>query len=198
MHIVSVEGNIGSGKSSLINSLNELGYTTEQEPMEDWTDFLTKFYNEPNKFSFALQMKILLSQIQMVENHHNTSILFTERSPTTSFEIFAQNLLNEHKISQEEFNLYGSYYKKFSWKPDFVIYLQTTSKQCMDRIHKRNRECERNISVSYIEDLNKLHNKVYGSYLGKPIIFIIDASQSEQTVLLECKTIINHIKNLNT
>ena len=58
--IVCVEGNIGSGKSTLINSLKEKGWKVYQEPVEDrWKIPLQDFYRDPLQHGLSFQITVL-------------------------------------------------------------------------------------------------------------------------------------------
>ena len=58
--IICVEGNIGSGKSTLIKGLKEKGWSTFQEPVESrWKEPLQAFYKDPSLWSFAFQIAVL-------------------------------------------------------------------------------------------------------------------------------------------
>ena len=58
--IVCVEGNIGSGKSTLINSLEKKGWRVYQEPVEDrWKTPLQDFYKDPVHNGLPFQIKVL-------------------------------------------------------------------------------------------------------------------------------------------
>ena len=96
--IITIEGNIGSGKSTIINNLKDK-YNVIEENVKDWKDWLSNFYKDKKKYSFGFQMQVLLSQMKLSEilkdNKNNINII--ERSPYTSINIFGKlnsNVLN--------------------------------------------------------------------------------------------------------
>jgi deoxyguanosine kinase len=76
--LISIEGNIGSGKSSLLRNLSDK-HKVIPEPVEDWGQCLTKYYEEPRKHAYELQMKAMASYKQSVDNiKHDSGFVFIE------------------------------------------------------------------------------------------------------------------------
>ena len=177
--IVSIEGNIGSGKSTFIKKLEE--YIEENnkeknifflsEPVDEWLNIkdendehiLSKFYNNQEKYSFTFQMMAYISRLnklkQAIDNLKNLDnpIIITERSLMTDKYVFAQMLYDENKIEKIEFEIYKKWFNSFNKETeiDKVIYIASKPEICYERVKLRDRDGEENIPLDY---LTKCHN----------------------------------------
>ena len=177
--IVSVEGNIGSGKSTFVNRLKQdlkdqmlekMKFVFVQEPVEQWTqikdkngvDMLTKFYGDQEKYSFAFQMMAYISRLSLLkrtyeENPTNT-IIITERSVYTDRHVFAKMLYDSDKIEDVEYQIYLKWFDEFIKElPVFaMIYLHTTPQVSHNRVLKRARDGE-TIPLEYLKKCYDYH-----------------------------------------
>lgn len=178
--IVSIEGNIGSGKSTFISKLEK--YIQENntdkkifflsEPVDEWLNIkdennehiLSKFYNNQEKYSFTFQMMAYISRlnklkeaIDNLKKSDNNPIIITERSLMTDKYVFAQMLYDENKIEKIEFEIYKKWFNSFNKETeiDKVIYIASKPEICYDRVKLRDRDGEENIPLDY---LTKCHN----------------------------------------
>jgi deoxyadenosine/deoxycytidine kinase len=172
---ICVEANIGAGKSTFLNAINEYDsdkFNIIQEPVDEWIDtkdsdgsnILDRFYQDQNRWSFTFQMNSFISRVNKVEeNLKNDCMNIIERSIYTDKNCFAMNCLESGKMTQLEWNVYEKWHnwlsQKFNVKPDMYIYLQTTPKVCEKRINKRNRSEESNIPIQYLEMLHQKHEE---------------------------------------
>lgn len=185
--ILSIMGNIGSGKSTLIHNLNDLGYNVVQEPIHKWGDWLDLFYQNPSKYAFSFQMKVL---IDFEFDDIKQSLTIVERSPLESKEVFAKTLLQDKKINTLEYDLLCNYHDKIAWKPNAILYLKLSPEECMNRINKRSRECETGISLEYLKQLHQNYYEFVNRNNNIPI-FEIDANQDENQVKSEVFKVLN-------
>lgn len=189
---LTIMGNIGSGKSTLINHLCSDRFNIIQEPVHLWTDWLNCFYSNPTKFSFPFQMKVLLDFVSLINYEKFSSNKFTivERSPLESLQIFAQTLVDKGQMNLMEFNLLCDYHNQFAWKPDAIIYLDCDPTTCLERIQIRNRDSENNIELSYLEHLNTHYTNFCNIKQDIPI-YKIDANRDENNVQSQLSDIIS-------
>tara|TARA_B110000977_G_scaffold154054_1_gene195746 strand:- start:2405 stop:3052 length:648 start_codon:yes stop_codon:yes gene_type:complete len=174
--IYSIEGNIGSGKSTLVKILKQYFKKNKSsqiifadEPVKEWMsvvdssgdDILSKFYRDQHKYGFSFQMMAYISRIsvlrKLVKDNPN-SIIFTERSVYTDKNVFAQMLHDEGKINEIDFIIYNKWFNHFLEEIDItgIIYIQTNPEKCAERIIKRNRKGEI-IGLNYLKLCHKYH-----------------------------------------
>lgn len=173
--IVSIEGNIGSGKSTILKVLKDYFNENEniiflQEPIDEWeqirdknnVSILVKFYENQEKYSFAFQMMAYISRLSLlkktIEKNPN-SIIITERCLNTDRYVFAKMLYDSGKLEDVEYQIYLKWFDHFIEikKIQKVVYLKTEPNVCYFRISKRNRDGESNISLEYLEDCHRYH-----------------------------------------
>jgi deoxyadenosine/deoxycytidine kinase len=175
--IISIEGNIGAGKSTLIRylkkNLHSVDYTPVvyvDEPVEEWSTIrsaddktmLELFYADPKRYAFSFQMMAYISRLANLdtvvkENQH--SVIVTERSLLTDYHVFAKMLRESNDITQEEYAIYCKWFQHFNmYKTSGIIYLKCSPEKAMDHCVKRNRPGE-SLSLDYLEKLEKKHEE---------------------------------------
>ena len=179
MSIISIEGNIGSGKSTLIAQLKDYykgddSVVVFEEPLNQWNEIknedgltmLEMFYSDQKKYSFSFQIMVLNSFIKLIretrEKNPYTTIIM-ERSIETSRYVFAQMLFDDGVISKMDFQIYCNLYDEFSdnYKPIVNFYLQTEPDICLERIRKRNRKGEEGITIEYLRKCDSYHKTFF-------------------------------------
>jgi deoxyadenosine/deoxycytidine kinase len=183
--IISIEGNIGSGKSTILKYLKEslkdkTGNTGNiiflQEPVDEWSQIkdknnvtiLEKFYSNQEKYSFAFQMMAYISRLSLLKNaieKNPNAIIITERCLNTDRYVFAKMLYDSGMIEDVEYQIYLNWFDHFLYMQTSqkVIYLQTDPNICYYRINKRDREGESNISLEYLQKCHKYHEEMIGA-----------------------------------
>lgn len=176
--IYSLDGNIGSGKSTLGNLIKQIRYINGkkviflQEPVSVWSSIKNSenknaiqcFYENQKKYSFAFQMMAYISRLSMVKKaikENPDSIIITERSVFTDRNVFAQMLFEDKLIDEIEYKIYLKWYDEFLEDTPLsgIIYLETTPETCFNRIKKRNRSGEEEIPLFYLERCHNYHKK---------------------------------------
>jgi len=175
-YIFSVEGNIGSGKSTLVkmlkNSLKTIKNTTViylPEPVSVWESIkakdgknaIEKYYENPEKYAFSFQMMAYISRIHQLREtlkKNDNVIIISERSVFTDKEIFAKMLHDDGKIGDIEFNIYCKWFYEFvkDIPVGGLIYVKTKPEICEKRVIIRNRKGE-TIPLSYLQNCHKYH-----------------------------------------
>lgn len=150
---VCIEGNIGGGKSTTLEALRHLlpDVPVFPEPVEAWGDVLRLYYEDPVRWSLALQLKALLAFGPAARCQ--APLCLVERSPLSCRHVFAQMLFNDNKISQAEWELFKRYCDALGWRPDLVVYLATPAETCYRRMVDRGREAEAGLDLQYIRRL---------------------------------------------
>jgi deoxyadenosine/deoxycytidine kinase len=178
--IVSLEGNIGSGKSTFLDEL-KLFYSTHptnynldfiQEPVDEWNlikdssgeSILEKFYTNQEEYAFSFQIMAYITRlrklIDAIELGTN-SIYICERSLETDKFVFAKMLYDNKKIREIDWNIYNYWFNTFLEKvtTNLIIYFKTSPEICHTRIISRNRKGEDNIPLEYLQNCHMYHEQ---------------------------------------
>ena len=179
--IISIEGNIGSGKSTFVEHLKH-AYTTKngssqdinicflQEPVDEWNSItdehgesmLSKFYADSKKYAFPFQMMAYISRLALLRDAIKKSydIIVTERCVQTDKNVFAQMLYDDGKMEEVEFAIYNRWFDEFiNDIPEiYTIYLETDPKVAKQRVDKRARNGEA-IPLEYLTSCHNYHDK---------------------------------------
>ena len=170
--IVSIEGNIGSGKSTIINYLknvNNNNIVFVDEPVDEWLNIksngknaLELFYEDQEKNSFWFQVLAYITRLRnLLETvkKNPDKIIITERSIYTDKYVFAQMLFDSGKISDIEFQTYNYWFDTFKneTRIDVILYVNTKPEECMNRIKTRNRSEESGVELEYLIDCHSKH-----------------------------------------
>lgn len=148
--IISVDGNISSGKSTVVKRLSS-DYRVFQEPLEKWT-LIDKFYTDPRTYALPFSLQILTA---FAEYEFSDGLSITERSPVTNREVFTKIHVNDGTMTVTEWETYKRYFDIIGWKPDAIVYIHVPSDVCQKRMIARNRSCEENVSIEYLERIEK-------------------------------------------
>jgi deoxyadenosine/deoxycytidine kinase len=175
MTIYTIDGNIGSGKSSVLNYLHKYKHIQiDLEPIDKWKSFLDNIYISKSGY-FNFQIKVWLDRA-WIQEKDNKSIIFMERSP-----YFIRNTFNKYdfmnnNINQNEFDVINEMYSKTDkiWNSNYYIYLRSNPIKCLERIKIRGRENELNIDIDYINNIHKLHEEALFKLKDTNDILIID------------------------
>lgn len=180
MNII-IDGNIGSGKSTVLEYLRSRFNNNEVEiyiePVDKWSDLngvnlLDKYYQDPKRWSFHFQMYALYTFhdqiLKTLESGSEPRIRLFERSMFSSKYVFLENLKQLKLIDQEGYDIFNNLFENIinrekRIKIDKIIYLKAPTDFLMNRIKKRNRAEERNISFEYVDNLNKLYDSWFSS-----------------------------------
>lgn len=153
---IAIEGNIGAGKTSLVTKIaNDFNGKPILERFKD-NPFLPKFYKEPARYSFALEMSFLADRYQQLLDDISQLDLFTE-SVVSDYDINKSLIFAKINLSEEEYALYKKLFdvmQKDLPKPDLYIYLHQNTENLLENIKKRGRNYEQSIQAEYLQKLN--------------------------------------------
>ena len=169
---ISVEGNIGVGKTTLAKLLsNDLGYKLILETFEN-NPFLKDFYENLNKNALPLELFFLAERYELLKLN-SEDMFFSGTVSDFIFDkskLFAVNTLQDYELNI--FNKIFSLMKKSVKNPEILIYLHSDLSSLQNKITKRGREYENNIQSEYLKKLND----TYLDYISKrtefPVILI--------------------------
>lgn len=184
---ISIDANIGAGKTTIIQRLNdELRIPIFLEPVNEWKELLELYYNDQKRWAFTLNTQVLLSFDKWKDNKY-TAIY--ERSSLSCKHIFAKLNHEDNNINDIEMNIFNKLYNNLSVIPDVLIYLKTDPLIAYNRIKIRSRECEKNIELSYIKNVHSKYEELIKNNYVKT--YIIDANKDIETVYNNVKNIVN-------
>ena len=172
--IISIEGNIGSGKSTIVRNLqkyNKSNYIFVEEPVKEWSTIcdevgetiLSHFYRDSKQYSFQFQMMAYISRLNTLRTiikKNPNSIIITERCLFTDKNVFAKMLYDSNDMTKIEYTIYNKWFDAFmeDVSIDGIIYVETNPEICNRRIQLRNRNGE-SIPLDYLEKCDKYHNE---------------------------------------
>lgn len=179
--IISIEGNIGSGKSTFVENLKQSYHMPEnkhdpinicflQEPVDDWNSItdktgetiLSKFYADSQKYAFPFQMMAYISRLALLRTALKQSydIIITERCVETDKMVFAQMLYDDGKMEDVEYTIYNKWFAEFidDIPEIYTIYLKTDPTVAKHRVDKRARNGE-TIPLDYLTACHEYHER---------------------------------------
>lgn len=202
MVIITIDGNIGCGKTGVLNYLHKnYKYAIDLEPVDNWQKHLNKIYNEKKDENlelsniFDFQVRIWLDRC-WIQSKIEANIILVERSPSFIRNVFIKNAINSKDISENESEILDYLHKKtdYLWQNNIYIYLQSVPISCLTRIKKRNRISEDKISIEYLEKIHNLHEIHHNNMINKTDIYIISVeNKTIQMIANEVNDIVKKI-----
>jgi len=152
---VVIEGNIGAGKTTLASRIAE--EFNARLILEQFADnpFLPKFYRDPDKYSFPLELSFLASRYKQLNEELGSRDIF--KSFTVADYYFMKSLVfAASTLKGDEYNLYRQiFYIIYGSlpKPDIYVYLHLNTEKLLKNIRKRGREYEKTITEDYLRNI---------------------------------------------
>ncbi|MGC9520950.1 MAG: deoxynucleoside kinase [Anaerolineae bacterium] len=175
-YFIAVAGNIGVGKSTLTSLLSErLAWEPFLEGVTD-NPYLADFYDDMERWSFHSQVFFLARRLL----HHRQLLarpnsVIQDRTVYEDAEIFARNLYDQGLMSERDYATYSELYRAVTTilpPPNLVIYLRASVPTLRARIRARGRTYERQISESYLKQLNGLYEEWLEHFSLCPVLTI--------------------------
>jgi deoxyguanosine kinase len=155
LNYLVIEGNIGAGKTSLANKLAK--DFKSRLILEKFADnpFLPKFYKDPDKYSFPLELSFLADRYKQHKEELTNRDLFAPLAIADYY--FAKSLVFATiTLPEDEFMLYRQLYSIIHHHlpiPDLYVYLHLPVDSLMKNIAQRGRNYEKEISPEYLKML---------------------------------------------
>ena len=153
---VAIEGCIGAGKSTLCNMFAEANKAKPVFEKFEENAFLPKFYEDPSKYAFPLEMSFLAERFHQLKNVSNLDLFAS--STIADYIINKCLIFARINLPEEEFLLYQSFFQITMAqlpKPDLLVYLYQDVNRLLHNIQIRGRSYEQNIKREYLEELHK-------------------------------------------
>jgi 2-amino-4-hydroxy-6-hydroxymethyldihydropteridine diphosphokinase len=153
---IAIEGNIGAGKTSLATQISrEFNAKLILERFAD-NPFLPKFYKEPQRYAFTLEMSFLADRYQQISDDLSQLDLFKDFI-VSDYDVFKSLIFSKITLPEDEFRLYRKLfyqvYKDIA-KPDLYVYLYQNTERLQKNIKKRGRNYEQDIEDDYLDKIN--------------------------------------------
>ncbi len=177
---IAIEGNIGSGKTTLAMKLSScLKGALILERFAD-NSFLPKFYEDPARYAFTLELSFLADRFQQVKEKTSAPDLF-DKTIVADYFIDKSWIFASVNLNSSEFNLFKRLfdiiYPSLA-KPDLIIYLHSTPNIVEKRIKLRGRDFERNISNDYLQSIHEKYLSYFRQH-PKTRILLIDIEKHD-------------------
>ena len=186
-HIISVEGNIGSGKTTFLNMFAKEVENVEvlMEPVTMWQDvnghnLLSLMYEDPGRHTFAFQMYAILTTIKQKINSGTKDKIVERLGGGKCFIELSYQMGTLNDIEYSILTHWIEHLKNscgFDLSPDIIIYLKTEPETAYERIVKRNRPEEKGITLDYITKLHILHEEWLMAPNPATRVIVVDANK---------------------
>jgi deoxyadenosine/deoxycytidine kinase len=160
---IAVAGNIGAGKSTLVDFLcRTYGIQPFFEP-NDENPYLADFYGDMKTWGFHSQVYFLSHKFRIHQELDRTpGTVVQDRTIYEDAEIFATALHESGKMSDRDWRTYCELYETICTSirpPDLMIFLRSSMKTLRHRIRIRGRAMEQDIPVAYLKHLDRLYDE---------------------------------------
>jgi thymidylate kinase len=189
---ISIEGNIGCGKSTAMHQLQELQdhpqwchWLMLPEPVADWHSLLDPFYSAPSgstarhTAAIVLQQAVLNAYAVRVPDPMAAPFVISERSPWSSLAVFLPiqelppNL--EQVVYQTAHHMHTNLDNAL---PTALVYLRTTPETCLARIRARQRPGESSIALEYLQQLHQQYEQQVALFPGPKVVVHAQGSRA--------------------
>ena len=174
--LISISGNMGVGKSTLVEKLSlSLGWEAAFEPVTD-NPFLQKAYEDRAAWNFKLQMFYLEQRLRVHQKFQSLpGIYLLDRSVYEGAEVFLPVQLKMGMVTESEFDQYQALFRQAL--PDLVppalmVGLSTSTEQLIAQIQKRGRDFELKADHRYFEELQAHYEKWFQTYAYGPKLLL--------------------------
>ncbi len=178
-HFITIEGNIGAGKTTLAHLLAK--HFNGRLVLEQFADnpFLPKFYESPKQYAFPLELFFMAERFKQLKELIQQKDMF--QSVTISDYLFTKCLLfSKVNLPDDEFRLYQRLFEIINQQliqPDLLIYLHAPVSKLQENIRKRMRPYEQNIADDYLFNIQQTYTQYIKQHHLKTLI--IDAAQAD-------------------
>ncbi|MEJ2273929.1 MAG: deoxynucleoside kinase [Woeseiaceae bacterium] len=173
---IAIAGNMGSGKSTLVEFLHRTyGVVPFYEP-NDENPYLADFYKDMKRWAFQSQLYFLSSKFRLhQELDRQPGVVALDRTIFEDAEVFATALHQMRKISKRDWQTYQAFYQAILdaiRPPDLMIYLQCPMRTLRQRIRLRGRKMEQDVPMAYLRRLERLYENWIDNYSMSEVLVL--------------------------
>jgi len=159
---IAIAGNIGVGKSTLVEFLSRTyGISPYYEPSED-NPYLPDFYKDMKRWAFRSQLYFLSNKFRIhQELDRMPGLVVLDRTIFEDAEVFATALYEMKHIDKRDWETYRAFYQSILdaiQPPDLMIYLRCSMRTLRKRIQIRGRAMEQDVPLAYLGRLQRLYD----------------------------------------
>lgn len=172
---IAIAGNIGAGKSSLLEFLTASYDVAPFYEPNDANPYLEDFYRDMKRWAFASQLFFLSNKFRIHQEADRTpGVVIQDRTIFEDAEVFATALHQMRKIDARDWQTYWAFYQTILRSirpPDLMIYLRCSMRTLRKRIRLRGRAMEQDIPLAYLKRLDRLYERWIANYdLGEVLV----------------------------
>ena len=197
---IAIAGNIGTGKSSLVEFLTRTyGVAPFYEP-NDENPYLPDFYQDMNRWAFHSQLYFLSNKFRMHQQLEKASgVVVLDRTIYEDAEIFATALHDMRNFTGRDWDTYWNFYQIILGAirpPDLMIYLRCSMRTLRKRIRLRGRAMEQDIPLSYLKRLEKLYDQWLSNYQYGEVLILETDKLDYINDMVDCLDVMERVEAL--
>jgi deoxyadenosine/deoxycytidine kinase len=165
-----IEGNIGSGKTSLVKKIAEDFDTNIILEEFEENPFLSSFLENQDKNNLAVELQFLIDRF-----HQLNKVSGSSKKSIADYFIEKSLIFSNTNLSQMEKDLFDNYFNVLFnrvVKPDLLVYLSVSTERLLQNIEKRGRSYEQKISAEYLEKIHQAYLKHFDSLRTQRVLII--------------------------
>lgn len=171
---ICVEGNIGSGKTSLVEQL--AADINGRKVLEQFADnpFLPLFYQNPERYAFTVELFFMTERFKQLQNLNASPDLFTDFI-ITDFSFIKTQLFARKNLQDEEYRLFQMLFSVLNNsfpKPDLLVYLHRDVDYLLKNIKLRNRQYEQELSADYLKKIQDSYFEYLRNITSFPVLIL--------------------------
>lgn len=195
---IAIAGNIGAGKSSLVEFLTRTYAIQPFYEPNDENPYLPDFYKDMKRWAFHSQLYFLSNKFRMHQQlDRSTGVVVLDRSIYEDAEIFASALHEMGKFTARDWDTYWEFYQTILGAirpPDLMIYLRCSMRTLRQRIKLRGRKMEQDISLSYLKRLDGLYENWFGRYQLSEILVLETDQLDYINDMVDCLDVMQRVE----
>lgn len=173
---IAIAGNMGSGKSTLVEFLSRTYNVAPFYEPNDENPYLADFYGDMQRWAFQSQLYFLSNKFRLhQELDRQEGVVALDRTIFEDAEIFATALYQMRKISKRDWATYQGFYAAILEAirpPDLMIYLRCSMRTLRQRIRLRGRVMEQDVPLAYLKRLDRLYEGWIANYRMSDVLVL--------------------------
>lgn len=197
---IAIAGNIGTGKSSLVEFLTR---TYGIEPFYEANDknpYLPDFYTDMRRWAFHSQLYFLSNKFRLHQQLEQVDgVVVLDRTIYEDAEIFATALHKMRKFNGRDWDTYWRFYQVILdaiRPPDLMIYLRCSMRTLRKRIKLRGRTMEQDISLAYLKRLQGLYEQWLKNYNLSEVLVLETDQLDYINDMVDCLEVMERVEEL--